>query len=1085
MLKLMLGTDWLANRDAILRMIREDVSREMGNRILIVPELISHDTERRLCQEAGDTASRFAEVVSFTRLVKRVSEWEQIGIAPCMDNGGRVVAMAAATRMLHSRLKAYASMETRPEFLTSLVDAVDEFKRCCISSKDLMEASKASEGSFAQKLEELSLILETYDTLCARGKRDPRDQMSWLLERLEESDYACNHVFYIDGFPDFTRQNMAVIAHLLANAPLVVIGMNCDCPGSKQLSFEKAGDTAGQLLRIAKDLNIPVEIQTVSPRKDKLSYLRSRLFQGSISSGVMESDCLRIYRAETVYQECLAAAQRIRALVESGCRYRDISMVCADMTGYQNALNMVLQRCNIPVYQSGTEDILEKSVICTVLSAIEAAVGGFEQKDVLRYLRSMLSPLSPDVCDMVENYAIMWNISGSSWEKTWTAHPFGLGEDWNQMAENHLAMLSDAQKTAIDPLRRLRKDFLAALNMKEQVLAVYTFLEDIQLANRLAQLADVMDAEGDNRNAQILNQLWDILLSALEQMYDVLGNTVWDEDAFLRVLKLLLQQYDVGTIPPVLDAVIVGPVSAMRCQQSKHLIVLGALEGNLPGYAGSVGVLTDTERTALRQMGVPLTGGAMEGLQAEFAEIYGVFCGAEESVCVSCPSGQPSFLYRRLMEMTPELPVDTQFTLARIDELEAAAYLASFSADTVAVSLGIGDQYSQIDSRKKHTLGKISAKNVKNLYGNQLNLSASQVDRQAECRLSYFLKYGIRAKERKPITVDPAEFGTYVHAVLEQTVARIMELGGFSAISVDQALEIADHYSQAYAEERFAQLDSGRMTYLFRRNTQELAMVVRELWQEMRQSAYEPVAFELSFGKNSSLGAIQIPASSMQAQLMGVVDRVDVWKTEHQSYYRVVDYKTGRKDFDYCDVFNGIGLQMLLYLFALEDEGMEITGENAVAAGVQYFPARAPLVTSDGRLTDQEAEAVREKAWKRKGLLLNDEKSLWAMEPAEQPVRLCFTRKKDGSISGDLADRQQLRLLKAYVFQLLGALVDDIASGCVDANPYTRGSSHSACMYCPYQAVCHPEQAEGRRNYKTMTSQRFWEQMEKEMSKHG
>ena len=218
---------------------------------------------------------------------------------------------------------------------------------------------------------------------------------------------------------------------------------------------------------------------------------------------------------------------------------------------------------------------------------------------------------------------------------------------------------------------------------------------------------------------------------------------------------------------------------------------------------------------------------------------------------------------------------------------------------------------------------------------------------------------------------------------------------------------------------------------------------------------------------------------------MGVVDRVDVWKTEHQSYYRVVDYKTGRKDFDYCDVFNGIGLQMLLYLFALEDEGMEITGENAVAAGVQYFPARAPLVTSDGRLTDQEAEAVREKAWKRKGLLLNDEKSLWAMEPAEQPVRLCFTRKKDGSISGDLADRQQLRLLKAYVFQLLGALVDDIASGCVDANPYTRGSSHSACMYCPYQAVCHPEQAEGRRNYKTMTSQRFWEQMEKEMSKHG
>ena len=94
-----------------------------------------------------------------------------------------------------------------------------------------------------------------------------------------------------------------------------------------------------------------------------------------------------------------------------------------------------------------------------------------------------------------------------------------------------------------------------------------------------------------------------------------------------RLFRLVLSQYDVGTSPTVLDSVTVGPVSAMRCQQQKHLIVLGALEGNLPGYGGSSGVLTDQERVALRKMGVPLTGGAMEGLQEEFAAIYGVFCG--------------------------------------------------------------------------------------------------------------------------------------------------------------------------------------------------------------------------------------------------------------------------------------------------------------------------------------------------------------------------------------------------------------------------------------------------------------------------
>ena len=200
---------------------------------------------------------------------------------------------------------------------------------------------------------------------------------------------------------------------------------------------------------------------------------------------------------------------------------------------------------------------------------------------------------------------------------------------------------------------------------------------------------------------------------------------------------------------------------------------------------------------------------------------------------------------------------------------------------------------------------------------------------------------------------------------------------------------------------------------------------------------------------------------------------------------RVVDYKTGKKEFDYCDVYNGLGLQMLIYLFALEDEGEPLLGADPVPAGVQYFPARAPLVTSDGKLTTEDAEVARQKIWKRRGLLLEDEGVLNAMEPGEKPRRLCCTRRKDGTLTGDLADREQLRMLKAYVFTLLGKMVDDIASGCVEPNPYTRGSSHNACAFCPYGAVCHQATVEGRRDYKAMTAQRFWEEVEKEMSNRG
>ena len=108
MLTLLFSPDWIVGRDRILQMVAQDVRNEKTGCILMVPELISHDMERRLCAVAGDTASRFAEVLSFTRLANRVDEALGNGSPEFLDNGGRIVAMAAAAMQLHNKLKAFA-----------------------------------------------------------------------------------------------------------------------------------------------------------------------------------------------------------------------------------------------------------------------------------------------------------------------------------------------------------------------------------------------------------------------------------------------------------------------------------------------------------------------------------------------------------------------------------------------------------------------------------------------------------------------------------------------------------------------------------------------------------------------------------------------------------------------------------------------------------------------------------------------------------------------------------------------------------------------------------------------------------------
>lgn len=67
-------------------------ARAGRRQLLIVPEMLSHESERRLLQSQGNPIARFAEVLTFKRLAQRVLG--EGGHPPALlDGGGRVLAM--------------------------------------------------------------------------------------------------------------------------------------------------------------------------------------------------------------------------------------------------------------------------------------------------------------------------------------------------------------------------------------------------------------------------------------------------------------------------------------------------------------------------------------------------------------------------------------------------------------------------------------------------------------------------------------------------------------------------------------------------------------------------------------------------------------------------------------------------------------------------------------------------------------------------------------------------------------------------------------------------------------------------------
>lgn len=1093
MLELLICKDWTVNSDAIMSYIAQDVSEEKGNRILLVPELISHDTERRLCESAGDSVSRFASVTGFSRLPGLIARYNREAVPACLDQAGCVAAMASAARQLHGSLKAYASVESRPEFLTQMVDAVDEFKRCCISAQDLLTASQNSTGQLSEKLQELSMLLQTYDAICSLGKRDPRDLLNWALEALEDCDFAENHVIYVDGFPDFTRQHMAILEHFILHSPRVVIALNCDRPDSNKYAFSKAGQTAKALLDFARKNNIPFRQVELAAQNDRLAPVRDKLFQGQIIPDPGLADAVKLYTADSLQRECQAAAEDVRQLIANGARYRDIAVVCTDMQRYRPALGLNFRRLNIPFYLSGTELVSDSFVMNTLFAAMESVQSGFEKSAMRRYLRSALSVLDADTCDLVENYAYIWNIQGNDWKNPWTKHPAGLETKWRNDDYKHLAKLESARQCVINPLLRLQTGFQNATKVSDQVQALYAFLEDIRFAERMEDLAASMDAQGDNRSAQMLNQLWDILLTALEQLADILGNTSWDSEVFGKLLTLILSQYDVGTIPTVLDAVTVGPVSAMRCQRPKYLLILGCAEGLLPGYAGGNSVLTDGERNALRMLNVPLTGGSMDGIQVEFSEVYGVFCGVTHGISLYCSDAQPSFVYRRVRDM-----VGANGPFNRDEEMlgndyDAAGYLLRFNDAKAAQNMGLDAAYTHVRTQRGYELGKISKENVVKLYGDTLHLSATKVDNFASCRLKFFLQHGLALQERKEATIDGTKFGEFVHHVLEYTVKEIISddsenKKSFHDISYEEISRIAQKHIDRYVADHFSQIESNRLQYLLQRNLDELALIIHEVWDELRLAKYTPVATEFNFtgreGKKADMPPIDIPNPAMSACLDGKVDRIDIYNHESgKQYFRVVDYKTGDVAIDYCDILCGVGLQMFLYLFALQENGSVLLNADAIPAGVQYFRAKVPHVTLAG--AEDHLAPNRENGWEHSGLLLNDDISIDAMDPTPELTRLSCKRNEDGVLEGNIASGAQFKQLKQYIFSMLKDFVVEIADGNVTPNPYVRGSDDDLCKYCPYGTVCNHGHVPGMRNFRAIKKDEFWETIGKAGEDNG
>ena len=223
MLTVITGRGKTGKTRLLLESVKACPATSMASRIVLVPEQLSHETERLLSELCGDAISFTAEVLSFTRLCDRVFARSGGGARPILDQGGRILTARLALDGIRPQLKVFGAAAGKPEFLGSMVSMVDELKSYGVSTESLSSAAHQTTGLFSEKLSELALILGAYEAATAQGARDPRDRLSLLRKKLLNGDYAHGKHFFVDGFTDFSGQELRVLEALLRTGESLTI----------------------------------------------------------------------------------------------------------------------------------------------------------------------------------------------------------------------------------------------------------------------------------------------------------------------------------------------------------------------------------------------------------------------------------------------------------------------------------------------------------------------------------------------------------------------------------------------------------------------------------------------------------------------------------------------------------------------------------------------------------------------------------------------------------------------------------------------------------------------------------------------
>lgn len=1097
--------------------IAENIKKDDENKlILIVPEQYTFNTENRILKSIGESALLRTQVLSFKKMAHEVFEECGGRVKEIIKESGRNMLIHKVLNEKIESLEYFRKISREQGFYEIVSDVISEFKKYNVEVDSLRNIEESiQESDLYNKIRELSIIYEAFNEEMNEGYIDGDDELTLLGKKLLENDIYTNSEVWIDEFSTFTPQQLEIIRLLARRCKRVNITLCMDnrdnSNGNQDITdvFNTIKNTENKILKIMKENNIsydkPINLNMINVNEGynrfknspELEHIEKYFFTYPFNSFNGKCENVKLYKANNIYDEIERVAKSITALIRSGkYRYKDISVVCRNIDDYEKITSVIFKDYEIPYFLDKKLELLNNPLIILITSAFEILFKDWSYESVFKYLKTGLTGIENSYIDILENFVLEYGVKGYKW----TVKEI-ISESWfnnNEELSEEKIFISEIMDEVRRPLLVFHNKIKGKHKVSHICKAIYEFLIDIHAFERINEWIEKFDEIGLEDKVKEYSQVEESVIDILDQAVDVMGDKDLDSYDFFKILNSGFNNEEIGVIPVALDQVNIGDVARIKGRDVKALYIVGVNDGILPASKKEEGILSDNDRNILSDIGIELASNTRNKVFEEQFLLYTVLTISSDFLMISYPmadfegkSLRPSIVISRIKKILPKLveesdlydissykdklnkvispiPTFNELILAmrkNCDEENVEEYwreVYKWYKDSPEYENKVKNIFKGLDysNLKNH----VNKNNLRELYANEdgkLMFSVSRLEKYAECPFSYFVQYGLKAKNRKIYEFTPPDLGSFVHDILDLFTNRIKKEGIlWSELNNERCKDIVSNLIDIRLSEQTNSIlnSSKRFKYLSQRFKRVISKSVTVMAEQIGKGEFEVFKTEFDFGNYKTGEAVMLNLQDDEkVYLQGRIDRIDTLDLDGQTYIRIIDYKTGAKKFDLNELYYGLQMQLLVYLDAIIKNSKYILEKQVIPGAVLYFKVDDPIIKSKKEMTTEEVETEVLEELKLKGLVLKDAKVVKAMDRDIEGYSLVIPAafKKDGDFksTSDVVTEEEFTLLREYVNRKMISLCEDMLCGDIKIEP-TKQANRSYCEYCDFSSIC-------------------------------